>query len=548
MKTLEGLALRRLVQEIEKDITGTRVQKITFPTDWETSLDLFGASKTLALLVSTHPECSAIALLPSPEKGNPPKTPWQKLLHKYLVGGKIVSFRQVGWDRVIEVVFHNPGLWEKETEFVCVLELTGRNANLILTRNDPQRTILGALRTVSPEENRFRSILPGLPYTPPPQRERHDPLEFSGNPVFPEAHDLVQWCIRNLDGFGPFLAAAFAELSERFGKEDAFQRIVRPLTGECSFLVFLDHDDKPLGVFWEHVSSLSPFSSYPFPSLNEAMAFFLLTFREYLLEATQRRIQERKLKEDLEFLRRELQKIEDLLPREEEVELLRLKGELLKMFPHLEVLERTEEGIRVRNPFASSPEEIFIALPPSRSLGETMQEYFKQYRKMQERRTRLLKAWKELQGRFEKMQNLLTTSERLEPLSGDTEFQKTSGGIIRFRTPSGNEIWVGKNARANRVLVRIASRNDYWLHARDFPGAHVIVKAFAPETLEEDIEKAAQIAAYFSSGHLEGKVDVVCTQVKHLRVLPAKEGGKTTYRNEKTLRVAPSYPQDLQKI
>lgn len=545
MKTLEGLALRRLVQEIEKNLTGARVQKVTFPTDWETSLDLSGAS----LLVSTHPECSAIALLSSPEKGNPPKTPWQKLLHKYLVGGKIVGFRQVGWDRVVEVTFHNPGLWEKETEFVCFLELTGRNANLILTRNDTQRTILGASRFVSPEENRFRSILPGLPYTPPPQRERRDPLalELSKNPVFPETHDLIEWCMRNLDGFGPFLAATFAELAERFGKEDALRRIVKPLAEECSFFVFLDYDGRPLGVFWEHVPSLSPSHSYSFPSLNEAMAFLLVTFREYVLEAAQRRARERKLREDLEFLKREIQKIEDLLPREEEIELLRLKGELLKMFPHLEILEKTEEGIRVQNPFAPS-QEIFIALPPSCSLGEAMQEYFRQYRKMRERRARLLRAREELKERLERMQTLLATSECSETPPGNTEPQKTPGGIIRFRTPSGNEIWVGKDARANRILVRIASRSDYWLHTRDFPGAHVIVKAFVPETLEEDIQRAAQIAAYFSSGRLEGKVDVVCTQAKYLRMLSAKEGGKITYRNEKTFRVAPLYPQDLKKI
>ncbi|MCS7241707.1 NFACT family protein [Candidatus Caldatribacterium sp.] len=547
MKTLEGLALRRLVQEIEKDIVGARIQKVTFPTDWETSLELFSSSKTFGLLVSTHPECSAVALFPSFEKGNPPKTPWQKLLHKYLVGGKIVTFKQVGWDRVIEMIIHNPGLWEKETAFVCLLELTGRNANLILTKNDAQRTILGALRPVSPEENRFRSVLPGLPYTLPPQRERHDPLRFSINPVFPETHDLAQWCVRNLDGFGPFLSMAFAELAGRFEKQNAFQRIIKPLMGECTFFVFFDHDGRPLGVFWEHVSSL-PHTYSSFSSLNEAMAFLLLAFREYVLEVAQQKAREKKLKEDLDFVMREMQKIEDLLPREEDVELLRLKGELLKMLPYLEILERTEEGIRVRNPFAPSPKEIFLALPPSCPLSEVMQEYFKRYRKMRERRTKLLKAREELRARLEKIQTALSSPGYSETSSGDDEPQKTIGGITRFRTPSGNEIWVGKSARANRILVRLASRNDYWLHARDFPGAHVIVKAFSPEALEEDIEKAAQIAAYFSRGRLEGKVDVVCTQVKHLRTLAAKEGGKTTYRHEKTLRVTPSYPQDLQKV
>lgn len=547
MKTLEGLALRRLVQEVEKDIAGTKIQKVTFPTEWEMSIDLFGLSKGQSLLVSMHPECSAIALLPSAEKGNPPRTSWQKLLYKYLVGGKIVSFKQIGWDRVIEIVIYNPGLWGKETEFICLLELTGRNVNCILARNDAQRTILGAFRPVSPEENRFRSVLPGLPYIPPPQRERLDPLEFSKTPTFPKTHDLAQWCLRNLDGFGPFLAGAFAELAERFGEEDAFQRIVKPLLGECSFLVFLASDDKPLGVFWEYVSSLFPSSPYSFASLNEAMAFLLLTFREYVLEKAQQKLWEKKLKEDLDFVTKEIQRIEELIPREEDIELLRLKGELLKMFPYLEILEKTEEGIRVRNFLSPFPEEVFIAFPSSCSPSEAMQEYFKQYRKMRERRTRLLEARKELKARLEKIQALLENPEQSLIPPEDATPPKTSGGILRFKTPSGNEIWVGKNARANRILVRIASRNDYWLHTRDFPGAHVIVKVFAPQAFDEDIVKAAQLAAYFSSGRLEGKVDVVCTQVKNLRLLSAKEGGKTIYRNEETIRVTPLYPQDLWK-
>lgn len=546
MKTLEGLALRRLILEIQGEIVGRKIQKVTFPSPWETSLELSGASGPQSLLVSTHPEFSAFALLPSSEKGDPPKTPWQKLLHKYLVGGKILSLQQVGWDRVAKMVIHNPSLWEKETEFVLIFEVTGRNANLILTRNNAQRTILGVLRPVPPEENRFRSILPNIPYTPPPQRERIDPLEFSRNPTFPKTQDLSQWCMRSIDGFGPFLSGAFAELAERLGEQEAFQRVVKPLHGDCSFLAFLTNDGKPLGTFWEEVSLLPSSHLYSFRLLNEAVTFLLLAFREYLLEVASRKRQEKKLQEDLDFVIEEMRKIEALLPQEGEIELLRLKGELLKMLPQLEVLERTEEGIRVRNPFAPSPEEIFIVLSPSRSLSENMQEYFRRYRKMRERRTRLLEKYRELEVRLEKIKTLLENPEDFRTPQG-TESSKPEENILRFKTPSGNEIWVGKNAKANRLLVRIASRNDYWLHARDFPGAHVVVKAYSPETVEEDLERAARVAAYFSSGRLEGKVDVVCTQVKYLRLLPAKDG-KTLYRSEETFRVAPEYPQDLQKV
>lgn len=552
MKTLEGLALRLLVQEIEREVVGGKIQRVTFPSDWETGIVLLTPSGLRELLISAHPELSVLTLLPSPEKGEPPRNAWQKLLHKYLVGGKIASLRQAGWDRVVEVSIYNPTLWERETEFVFLLELTGRNANLIITRSDPQRTILGALRHIPPEENRWRSILPGIPYTPPPQRKKFDPLELlNQNPTLPETRDLAQWCIHHLDGFGPFLSRFLAELLEyhEMSFVEALKRVLRPFREQqCLFFVFLAGDDRPLGVFWEQ-TPLLPFSYvHAFRSLNEAVTFLVLAFREHVLERTLQKKREGKLQEDLKFLTEEIQKIDALIPTEDDVEATRLKGELLKILPHLEVLERTPEGVLVQNPLTPSPNKIFIALSPSLSLGENIQEYFKKYRKMRERMIRLQKKRQELEAKRKKIEILLEnprTSEDIPPTSRSSGVSKS---IVRFRAPSGNEIWVGKNAWANRLLVRMASRNDYWFHVRDLPGAHVVLKVFHPEALSEDMEKAAQVAAYLSSGKLEAKVEVSCTQVKHLRVLPAREGGKTLYKQEQTFLVIPKYPEELTEI
>jgi len=536
MRTLEGLALRRLVQEVKATASGGKIQRVTFPSDWEISIDLATSWGPRGLLVSAHPELSVFALCPSFEKGEPPKTAWQKLLHKYLVGGKILSFAQVGWDRVVEVLIYNPTLWEKETEFVLFLELTGRNVNLILARNDPERTILGALRQVTPEENRWRSILPGIPYTPPPRQNKLDPLEFARNPSLPRVNDIAHWCLRNLDGFGPFLSSAVAELSERLegGFQEALRQVLKPLEEETgTFLVFLSEEGHPWVSSGKIPLSSLPPTCTPSPLSTRPPPFCFSPSGSIFSRRQQEDSKKKNLREDLEFITREIQKIDALLPREEDIELLRLKGELLKILPHLEVLERTSEGIRVRNPLTSSPVEVFIALSPALSPGENMQEYFKKYRKMRERLARLQKKRQELEARKERILALLENPQALESTAQPKEDRKVATGIIRFRTPSGNEIWVGKNAWANRLLVRMASRNDYWFHVRDLPGAHVILKAFHPETLHEDILRAAQVAAHFSAGKFEGKVEVACTQVKYLRAFQKKPGGKSSMSEKK---------------
>lgn len=549
MKTLEGLALRRLIQEIERDLVGGRIQRVTFPGEEEVSIEIFTASSPRELLILCHPELSAFALLPSLEKGQPPRSAWQKLLDKYLVGGRVVSLEQVGWDRVACLVVDNPNLWERETQFLLFIELTGRNANLILTRNDPQKTILGALRQVTPHENRFRSILPGLSYTLPPQKAKLNPLSSLHPDLFLEKKvDFTKWCIEHLDGFGPFIAGLFSSLlQENKDPVEALQRVLRPLfSTECPFFVFLSDDGRPLGVFWEQTPSFASAHTYEFRSLNEAMAFLILALRDYLVEEALRKKQERETREDIKFLIEEIHKIETLIPREEDIATARLRGELLKAFPQVEVIERNEEGVLVRNSLSPLPQEVFIPLRASLSLGENMQAYFREYRKLKTRREKLLRKKQELEERLAKIgidnQVLMKTrGDSLRPL-------ESSVGIARFLTPSGNEVWMGKNAKANRLLVRLASRNDYWFHSRNFPGAHVLLKVFHPEAFEEDAQRAARLAAYFSSGRLESRVEVVSTQVKYLRPVSGREEGKILYRKEETLVVEPLLPQDLTAI
>jgi predicted ribosome quality control (RQC) complex YloA/Tae2 family protein len=549
MKTLEGLALRRLVQEIEKDLVGGRIQRVTFPREEEVSIEIFTTSGPRELLVFCHPELSALTLLPSSEKGQPPRSAWQKLLNKYLVGGKIVSLEQVGWDRVVCLVIDNPNLWERETQFLLFIELTGRNTNLILTRNDLQKTILGALRQVTPHENRFRSILPSLPYTLPPQKAKLNPLSSLHPDFFPKkGKDFTKWCIEHLDGFGPFAADFFSSLLQE-GEDpvEALQRVLRPLLSpECCFFVFLSDDGRPLGVFWEKIPSFAFAHAYEFRSLNEAMAFLILALRDYFTEEASRKKRERKTREDIEFLTEAIHKIEALIPREEDIAMVRLRGELLKVFPQLEVVEKSEEGVLVRNSLSSSPKEVFIPLHASLSLSENMQAYFREYRRLKTRREKLLRKKQELE---EKLARIRIDNESLEEIRrGSSQPLGSPVGIARFLTPSGNEIWMGKNAKANRLLVRLASRNDYWFHSRNFPGAHVLLKVFHPETFEEDVQRAARLAAYFSSGRLESRVEVVSTQVKYLRPVGGREEGKILYRKEETLIVDPSLPQDLTTI
>ena len=81
-----------------------------------------------------------------------------------------------------------------------------------------------------------------------------------------------------------------------------------------------------------------------------------------------------------------------------------------------------------------------------------------------------------------------------------------------------------------------------WLHARNLPGAHVIIPTAEGLPAEEDVFWAAGVAAYYSRARDDTAVDVDVTPKKYVRAIKGAASGLVTYRNESTLRVAPNAP------
>ncbi|HKA86290.1 MAG TPA: NFACT RNA binding domain-containing protein [Haliangiales bacterium] len=108
-----------------------------------------------------------------------------------------------------------------------------------------------------------------------------------------------------------------------------------------------------------------------------------------------------------------------------------------------------------------------------------------------------------------------------------------------FRSVAGEVIWVGRSAADNDALTfRHARGGDTWLHARDAPGAHVVVPARggrppAAETLLD----AATLAAHYSPLAKEAQVDVHVAQVKNLRKPRSAPPGMVYASETKTIRV-----------
>jgi predicted ribosome quality control (RQC) complex YloA/Tae2 family protein len=107
-----------------------------------------------------------------------------------------------------------------------------------------------------------------------------------------------------------------------------------------------------------------------------------------------------------------------------------------------------------------------------------------------------------------------------------------------FRSSTGNAILVGRGADRNDELTfKVARGNDLWLHARDVPGAHVVVPLSGRPVDGETLLDAATLAAHHSNARGESQVDVVYLPRKLVRKPPRSSPGSVTHSGGKTIRV-----------
>ncbi|ELA03897.1 fibronectin binding protein A [Enterococcus faecalis M7] len=97
----------------------------------------------------------------------------------------------------------------------------------------------------------------------------------------------------------------------------------------------------------------------------------------------------------------------------------------------------------------------------------------------------------------------------------------------------------------DQLTLRTAKKTDYWLHAKDIPGSHVIIRDAHPS--EETLTEAALLAAYFSKYRLSSQVPVDYVQVKHVHKPNGAKPGYVIYENQRTLYVTPT-EESIKKI
>jgi len=136
-----------------------------------------------------------------------------------------------------------------------------------------------------------------------------------------------------------------------------------------------------------------------------------------------------------------------------------------------------------------------------------------------------------------------TTTKKKQHPKRRRQKQKWSGRT--FRSPvSGAAVLVGRNRRENDYLSCVLqSDGDYWLHARGHAGAHVVLQLSKLQRQhqilhDDDLQFAADAAAFYSDVKSESKVDVSVALPRHVLKPPRAPPGTVTLREEYATLVA----------
>ncbi|MHB9035458.1 MAG: Rqc2 family fibronectin-binding protein [Armatimonadota bacterium] len=570
--TYDGFALAAIIAELNHRIRGGKVQKIRQHNDTDITLEIRAPGHTYMLFFSVEARFSRVYLTSSlqPVPQEPPN--FCMLMRKYVLGAFIESIEQVGMDRVMKMSLGYPD----GTRLTLILEIMGKHSNLILVSGEDK--ILGAAKHIGSTVSRYRQVLPGRDYIPPPGDEKADPRlldsdlfdKLWNSPLRQGSDDasIKKWLMSTFSGFGPFLADEIVARASENGqvslerlKTEMLQlgEMVRTEAYEPVFIS--DETGRGVMVYPMPTVQFPITQQHPRPSINEALDALYRTLVSRTLLDEERTQTLTAIRRATASRKQTLKSIQRTVAEAESADKHRQIGELI--LSNLHAIEKGAKSVNFTNYFNPEMPEITIELDEKLTAQQNAERYFKRYQKARDavttaeaRKDITLRALHTLESAraeaeaaktVESLKNLRKMLIEQDLLRTEVQQEKQAvefGGerIRRFMTPEGWEILHGENSKANDYLTqRVARPNDIWLHARSITGAHVVIRTagHTGSVPRPVLMQAARIAAQNSDAKHSSLVPIDHTLRKYVRKPRGSAPGYVIYRNEKTIDMSP---------
>ena len=579
---LDGLVIHSLVDELSSKLLGGKIDKVHQPEDDEVVLYIRNNKENYKLVLSCSSSNPRVYIANDYKKENPKKAPmFCMLFRKYIQSGNIVNISQVGFERIIKISVDSLDELKEKTTKNIYIEIMGRHSNIILTHNADNKIIDSAKR-IPTSVSRARQILPGLTYELPPSQEKLNPLNNISEDEFTKALSsyngpLFKSIYSKFLGISPIVSKEVcfrANLNENSNICELSNNKLNTLYKEFSSLFndIRNNNYSPCIVLNEKIDKVIDFSCINLSLYNqlkfitkESMSSILEDY--YKTKDIKDRIHQRtsdlrkSISIKLERLYHKQQKQEQELKEAENADEYKLKGELLTAYIYM--IQKGMKDIEVQNFYDPNYENITINLKENLTPSENSQRYFKKYNKLKTAKKEITSQMDISKEEIDYLENILLNIDNCENLAelqdikdelislgyakspgklkSKKELNKLTTSPHEFISSDGFRILVGKNNKQNdHLTLRIADPDDIWMHTKNIPGSHVIIKCAGKEVPEETIYEGAMLAAYFSKGKMSAQVPVDYTKKKHVKKPSGSKPGMVIYETNSTMYVTPT--------
>ena len=550
----DGIVVANLVHELREELLNGRIAKIVQPEADELLLTIKSPAGQKRLLICADASLPLVYLTET-NKTAPMTAPnFCMLLRKHISNGRIIDISQPKLERIIRFTIEHLNELGDLCRKVLIVEIMGKHSNIIFCTEEGK--IIDSIKHVSAQISSVREVLPGREYFIPDTMHKADPLtvpkEDFSTLLTGKPSPVSKALYTSFTGISPVVAEEIchlAGLDSSVPAKEYSEDILSHLYTQFEIYLSAVKEKRFSPAIYYDGREPKEFSSLPlthfpnytkqeFSSISEVLRTYYST-RSQLTRIRQKSVDLRHVVQTaLERSRKkydlQLRQLKDTENREK----YKVYGELINTYGY-----NVSEGARQLEALNYYTNEMLtIPLDPTQTPQENAQRYFAKYNKQKrtfEALSELCKETKDDITYLESIQTALDIALTEDDLAGIKEELTETGYIKRkftrkkvkvkntplhYISSDGYHMYVGKNNLQNDELTfDFAVGNDWWFHAKQAPGSHVIVKTNGEELPDRTFEEAGRLAAYYSSMRGSEKVEIDYVEKKHVK---KPKGGK----------------------
>lgn len=569
----DGIVIANLVRDMKDKLEGGKINKIAQPEKDELLFTVKNNRETLRLLISASASLPLVYFTET-NKPSPMTAPnFCMLLRKHIGTGRIVEVSQPGLERIIQLKIEHLDEMGDLCRKLVIVELMGKHSNIIFCKEDG--TILDSIKHISAQVSSVREVLPGRMYFIPQTVEKADPLTITEaefiNLIHGTPAPIQKALYLKLTGISPIIGEELCHLAS-IDPDHSANELSEPelihLYRTFSYLMEDVVNGRFQPVIIYHHDIPTEFSAIPLTCFDggDYEARKIATISELLdtyyaekniitrirqKSVDLRKIVQTALERNYKKYDLQLKQLKDTEKRDK----YKVYGELLNTYGY--ELAGGEKELKCLNYYTN--EEIRIPLDPQLTARENSQKNFDKYNKLKRTFEALTDLTEETRREIEhlesisaamdialKEEDLVQIKEELmeygyiKKRSMGSKKPKITSKPFHYLSSDGFHIYVGKNNYQNEELTfKVATGNDWWFHAKGIPGSHVIVKAEGKELPDRVFEEAGALAAYYSKGRGNEKVEIDYIQRKHVKKAAGGAPGFVIYHTNYSLMAVP---------